>query len=95
VTFDDVISGEKAQLGRILHNFRLLMRTPFQGNTPSVDVSSGHTCAMVRSTGSSRASSRNTVLSVPIYYYYTHTNTNNVNKTWILLQTTGGTRRAK
>jgi hypothetical protein len=32
VTFDDVISGEKAPLGRILRNFRLRMGTPFQWN---------------------------------------------------------------
>jgi hypothetical protein len=30
VTFDDVISGQKDPVGRILRNFRLPMRTPFQ-----------------------------------------------------------------
>ena len=42
VTFDDVISGQKAPLVRILHNVRLCMCTPFQ-RTPSVsrDVTFG------------------------------------------------------
>ena len=42
VTFDDVISGQKAPLGWILHNVRFRMRTPFQG-APSVsrDVTFG------------------------------------------------------
>jgi hypothetical protein len=31
MTFDDVISGQMAPLGRILRNFRLRMRAPFQG----------------------------------------------------------------
>jgi hypothetical protein len=30
--FDDITSGEKAPLGRILHNFQLRMRALFQGN---------------------------------------------------------------
>ena len=33
VTFHSVISYEKAPLGRILRNFRLRMRTPFQGSS--------------------------------------------------------------
>jgi hypothetical protein len=35
---DDVTSGEKAPLGRILRNFRLLMRTPLP--SPSGDLRS-------------------------------------------------------
>ena len=34
MTFDDVMSGEKAPLGRILRNFRLHMRALFQGKHP-------------------------------------------------------------
>ena len=36
------ISGEKAPLGRILRNFRLCMRTPFQGNPLLGHVTFGH-----------------------------------------------------
>ena len=35
VTFNDVISGEKAPLGRIIRNFRLRMRKPFHPHPPS------------------------------------------------------------
>jgi hypothetical protein len=44
VTFDYVTSGEKAALGRILRNFRLRIRTPFQGSPICghvIDVTSG------------------------------------------------------
>jgi hypothetical protein len=41
VTFDDVISNQKAPLGRILRNFPLCMHTPFQGNSLRGDVTSG------------------------------------------------------
>ena len=33
VRYDDVTSGEKTPLGRILHKFRLRIRAAFQGNT--------------------------------------------------------------
>jgi len=51
-SFDDVTSGKKAPLGRILRNFRLRMRTPFQGNPLRghvTDVTSGShgTCTTV------------------------------------------------
>ena len=34
VTFDDVTSGEKAPIGRILRNFRLCMRAPHPREPP-------------------------------------------------------------
>ena len=54
VTFDDVISDEKAPLGQILRNFWLRMRTPFQGSPPGSlrvtfdDVTSGQKAPLGR-----------------------------------------------
>jgi hypothetical protein len=43
VTFHNVTFGQKALLGRILHNFRLRMRTP--NDTPKAVTSARHgTC---------------------------------------------------
>jgi hypothetical protein len=46
VTFDDITSGEKAPLGRILRTFRLRMRTPFQGNPLWLRYLRSHPVAM-------------------------------------------------
>jgi len=48
VTFDDVTSGEKAPLGRILRNFRLRMRAPHPREPPFRVTSGSHvTCTTV------------------------------------------------
>ena len=61
----DVTSGQKAPLGRILRNFRLLMRRAYFQTRRVTDVTSGHVISGYVTSGSTPT---NDNLSVPIYY---------------------------